>query len=70
MLSAIRLLLDHRHADDATFSTIVAQVGGPEQAQRLLLDRTKELEVFGTLEDFVAVIAAADRVEDLAGRER
>jgi hypothetical protein len=70
MLPTAHVLLEHHVSDDATFSAIVSQVGGPKRALQLLLDYAKKLEVFGALEDFGAVIAAADRVEDLAGKEQ
>jgi hypothetical protein len=44
----------------------IDQVGGVDRARKLLFDYAKTMEHGGSLDDFVLLIAAFDRIEELA----
>jgi hypothetical protein len=44
----------------------IDQVGGADRARKLLFDYAKAVEHCGSLDDFVLLIVAFDRIEELA----
>ena len=69
--SALRLLLDHRDADDATLRAVVAQVGGTQRAIRVLFDEAYRLQVHGgSHAKILKLVAISDRIDELARHGR
>jgi hypothetical protein len=60
----VTLLLDA--IDDDALRAAIDRVGGLDRARKLLVDYARMMEHGGSLDDFVLLIAAFDRVDEIS----